>query len=127
MIRKLVGDGVSAGEGTDKIAKRIDTLYLEQIIPFRSEVIARTEALCGGNIASHAAAKSTGLKLKKTWKTTLDNRERHGHEVMNNISVDIDEPFTVDGELLDFPMDASHNASAWNIIQCRCAAIYTRY
>lgn len=125
-LRNVISTGVAAGEGIDLIAKRIDTLYLDDIIPNRSEVIARTETLGAGNIASDAAAKASGVKLTKTWRGHDDGRERASHIAMNGKTVPMDEPFDVGGEQMDFPMDDSHGASAENIIQCRCCAIYRR-
>lgn len=125
-IRDAVSAGVEAEEGIDVIAKRIDQLFLEQIIPNRSEVIARTESLSAGNIASDAAARASGVKVQKEWLTAIDGRERPEHAAVNGQVKELDEPFEVGGEYMQYCMDGSMGASAENIIQCRCTILYTR-
>lgn len=124
MIRTHILDGISEGEGIRELSKRIDTLYLEQIIPNRSSVIARTETIRASNLGSQAGAKSTGLALKKEWIATLDARTREEHLSVNKQTVPMSEPYTVAGEKMMFPGDVSLGASAGNVIQCRCTEGY---
>lgn len=125
-IRVEIANGVSEGESIREIAERIDRLYLDQIIPFRSEVIARTEVISASNLGSRAGAKASGLPLNHKWLATRDDRTREDHEQADGQSVPLDEPFIVGGERLMFPGDTSLGASAGNTIQCRCTEIYRR-
>ena len=117
-------EGVQAGESIDELAKRVDKLYLEQIIPNRSIVIARTEVISASNLGSRAGAKETGLPLLHEWIATPDERTRDAHADADGQTVQLDEPFEVDGEEMMFPGDDSLGASAENLIQCRCTEAY---
>ncbi|MBI5192770.1 MAG: hypothetical protein HZA08_04930 [Nitrospirae bacterium] len=119
-VRLELSEGVAAGEGIDVIAKRIDKLYLDKIIPHRSEVIARTEVIAASNLGSRAGAKQTGLVLNHKWISTRDIRTRNFHAAADDETVPMDTPYLVGGEQLMFPGDTSHGASGRNIINCRC-------
>lgn len=125
-IRLELTEGVADGESIPQLAKRIDNLYLEQIIPNRSTNIVRTEVVAASNYGSHEAAKQSGLTLKKVWLATDDTRTRPTHEDADGQEVDIDEPFEVGGEKLLFPGDTSLGASAQEVCQCRCTQFYRR-
>lgn len=85
--------------------------------------MAGTEAnaiMCYGELAD---AIKSGKTMKK-WHTILDGREREWHEEADSMTVPINEPFEVGGELLMYPLDTSLGASADNIANCRCTAEY---
>lgn len=123
-LRAELAAGVREGESIQELAKRVDKLYLEQIIPNRSVVIARTEVISASNLGSRAGAKETGLPLLHEWIATPDERTREAHAEADGQTVPLDEPFEVDGEQLMFPGDDSLGASAENLIQCRCTEAY---
>lgn len=136
-VRRQVDAAIKEGESVLQLSKRIDRMYLDQIIPHRSEVIARTEALQAANFGSQAAAKTTGLRLNKEWISTRDGRTR-GNDPEDRFdhfsSSDkggpdgqvrrLEEAYNVSGEKLLFPGDTSLGASAGNTIQCRCTEGY---
>lgn len=126
LLRSELRAGVEAGEGVQDIAKRIDTLYLEQIIPNRSKVIARTEVIQASNLGSISGAKATGIPgLKKVWLATRDSRTREAHALVDGETVPIDSSFDLSsGSRLMFPGDTSLGASAGDTIQCRCTQFY---
>lgn len=64
-------------------------------------------------------------KTKKTWHTIIDGNEREWHEEVNGVTVPIDEPFEVGGELMNYPLDTSLGAGAANIANCRCWVTYS--
>ncbi len=99
---------------------------MQQIIPNRSTVIARTETIAASNYGSHEAAKQSGLTLKKVWLATEDARTRPDHAAADGQEVDLDEPFTVGGAQLMYPGDVSRGAPGNEVIQCRCTQIYKR-
>ena len=123
-IQSELSDGVAAGESIPALAKRIDNLYLEQIIPNRSKTIARTETTSASNYGSIQAAKQSGLTLTKVWLATPDSRTREDHAEADGQEVGIDEAFEVGGEQLAYPGDPAGSAS--NIISCRCTTFYNR-
>lgn len=123
-VKRSVSAGVEAGEGIDEIAKRIDQLFLDEIIPNRSEVIARTETIAAANAGGDFAARSTGLPLKKEWIATRDDRTRDDHWEVNGKTVGMDDPFVVGGDRLMFPGDSSLGAGPGNVINCRCTTAW---
>lgn len=124
-IRLELTDGVAQGESIPELAKRIDTLYLDQIIPNRSTTIARTEVVASSNYASIQAAQSSGLALTKVWLATEDSRTRPAHAAADGQEVGMDEAFDVGGDALQYPGDMD-NGSANNIVNCRCTVYYKR-
>jgi HK97 family phage portal protein len=123
-IRQSLAEGVEAGESIPEIAKRIDQLYLQQIIPNRSTVISRTEVVSSSNWASQASAEGSGLTLNKVWLATEDSRTRPAHAEADGQKVALNEPFEVGGEKLMYAGDTAGSAS--NIICCRCTQYYER-
>jgi hypothetical protein len=123
-LRQSLADGVEAGESIPQIAKRIDQLYLQEIIPNRSTVIARTEVISSSNWASMASAEGSGLTLNKVWLATEDSRTRPAHAEADGQKVAMNEPFEVGGEKLMFAGDPA--GSAQNVCQCRCTQYYER-
>lgn len=124
--KKLIKDIVEAGFEEQltvpEIRDKIEKLYLEQIIPNRSMVIARTEVISASNAGSRYAAKQTGLELEKEWVATADDRTRDTHAEVDGQRVPIDEPFKVGGSELMFPGDP--NGEPGEVIQCRCTEVY---
>jgi uncharacterized protein with gpF-like domain len=110
--------GQQAGEGVDAIAKRI-TGNIPFISRQRGALIARTETHGAANYGADAAARATRLDVRKEWVAAADERTRLSHAEADGQVVQIDQPFTVDGEMLMFPGDPE--GSGGNIINCRCA------
>lgn len=105
---------------------RMVTRYRERYVKYRSEVIARTEALKAvhsGNREAFLQAAAEGVldphELVRQWNTRLDGRERDDHRVAHEQQVrGLEEPFVVGGESLMHPGDP--RASAKQVAQCRC-------
>ena len=123
-IGQIVQNGIDEGSSIVEVAEDIDGLFLEQIIPNRSMVIARTEVLPAINFGIVEAGKQSGLALNKLWMATPDDRTRDTHSAMDGAIVGLNDNFNIDGELLGFPADGSLGASAENVIQCRCAVAF---
>lgn len=60
----------------------------------------------------------------KEWRTVGDRRVRDSHRQANGQRQRIDQPFVVQGQLLMHPGDRSLGATADNVANCRCSAIY---
>jgi uncharacterized protein with gpF-like domain len=67
-----------------------------------------------------AEAESAGVTLKKQWLSTIDDRTRDTHADLDGVTIDLDEPFEVDGDTGDAPGQFSDPA---NNINCRCTMI----
>lgn len=133
LIKKRIDEGIEEGFSIDEIAENIDELYLDQIIPNRSKVIAQTETISTVNFGSQEVAKQSGLKAKKFWISTMDGKTRgysdmdeFDHLHMNGVETDVDEPYKEirSGQMLMYPGDSSLGASAGNVINCRCTEGY---
>ena len=110
---------------TQEISKKI--LALKGFSNFRAQTIAITEIGKAGSYSSFETAKQIGidneLVLKKKWIPVLDERTRINHANMASMpAIPMNEPFIVGGERMMRPRDT--NASASNVVRCRCAMIY---
>jgi len=129
-IGKIVSTGIETGQDIKQIAKEIDKLYLDEYIPKRSEMIARTETIKSSNMGSYLGANASPVELQKVWLSTKDSRTRRppespfDHLHANGKKVDINDSFEISGEKLGFPGDSSLGASAGNVINCRCTLYY---
>ncbi len=121
--RAVAGDIVL----TDAQIERMVTRYGDRFLKFRSEVIARTEALRsvheGTELLFRQAIENGNIEaetLLRTWHTASDTRVRDSHVLMNGQERPLNIPFrSGDGNDLRFPGDI--NAPASDTIQCRCA------
>ena len=87
--------------------------------------IARTETTTSSNFAAIKTAEQSDLVLDKVWISVQDNRTRitpYDHFDMNDQKQELDKPFFVGGENIQYPGDAK--ASAGNVINCRCTIAF---
>ena len=123
-LRGIVSQAIDEGLSVPNAVKLIEKVGLEQIVPRRSEMIARTEIVGASNAGSVAAAQSTELDLDAEWITTRDDRTREAHIDMDGETVPLGESFNVNGDEMEFPGDSARGASAGNVINCRCTVGY---
>lgn len=123
-VLKAINTGLGEGLGTEEIARNIRKV--SQLTPHRASTVARTEthaAATYGSIESVREAERTlGVVMNKEWLATKDDRTRPEHLAADGQQVAMDEKFTVGGEQMDRPGDS--NASAANVVACRCAIIF---
>lgn len=85
--------------------------------------IARTE---GHRITEEATfncqmeAKKRGCEIVKVWDSTLDKRTRHTHQELDGQTVEVDEPFVINGHKAMYP---SGFGVASLDINCRCCSL----
>jgi len=97
----------------------------------RAEIISATETQAAAEAAKRidldAAAifAAAQIKAKKTWRTRGDDRVRPAHAAANGQTLGVDDPFIVMGQRLQYPGDSSLGATAANVCNCRCSAIYS--
>lgn len=122
-ITKSVTSSILQGKSikgmADDLQRRIPSMNRDSAI--RTARTAVTSAENAGRMDSYAAAKKMGIKLKREWVATLDNRTRHAHAMLDGQRADIGKPFKVDGEEIMFPGDTS--APGYLVYNCRCTLI----
>ena len=121
VARAIAGDPLSEDQ-INLMTRR----YRERYIKFRSETIARTEALRSVNAGSHEMIQQAGEagkidadQITRQWNTSLDGRERKSHRDTHEQIRGFGETFkTGAGFSLLFPGDPAAPGS--ETIQCRC-------
>lgn len=121
-ITASVTRGILMGRSTRDIAadlrKHLTKMEIESAL--RAARTAVTAAENGGRAASDKLAVEMGIPLVYEWKAAHDSRTRRAHGMADGQTIEPGELFTVGGEKLEFPGDASHGASGWNLYNCRC-------
>ena len=118
-VTSSILQGKSIKHMADDLQKRITTMSRDSAI--RTARTAVTGAQNAGRMDSYAAAQKMGIKLRREWVATLDNRTRHAHAMLDGQQADIDKPFKVDGYEIMFPGDTS--APGYLVYNCRCTTI----
>lgn len=117
----------------------------DEITPVRVDAIAATEtqamaeksklveagslatAMANGEspVSGMTAENEDGStkKLMKTWRAILDSATREHHVEADGQTIPINKYFDVGGEALSYPGDTTY-ATAKNIVNCRCSAVY---
>jgi uncharacterized protein with gpF-like domain len=113
--------GLAEGLGVDATAA-----FVRDLVPglsrYRSALIARTETHGAANYGADAAARDTGLQLRKEWVAASDERTRDDHAAADGQIVGMDEPFQIGSDLLMFPGDPSADVS--QVANCRCSVAH---
>lgn len=122
-INSAVTQGILQGESIDKISQRLAATVtdMSQTSAIRNARTMTTSAQNGGRIDSYKRAESMGIKMMQVWMSTLDNRTRHEHILLDGQKRKVGEPFEVDGEKIYFPGDPS--AEPYLVYNCRCTLI----
>ena len=85
--------------------------------------IVQTEALTASSVAGFESVRALNMPFDKIWASSGLPNTRTAHAIEDGQTVDSNDPFIVDGELLMYPRDDSMGASAGNIINCACTHI----
>lgn len=122
-ITASVTSSILQGKSIPKIANDLQSRMqdMNRTSAIRTARTAVTAAQNAGRLDTYRAAQDMGIKLKKQWLATLDNRTRHAHAMLDGQTVDNDKPFKVDGYEIMFPGDAS--APGYLVYNCRCTLI----
>ena len=121
-ITEAITKGILLGDPIPEIAKRlISVANMGYNAAVRSARTATTAAECAGRTDTYKRAEKMGIQLKQQWVATLDGKTRHAHRQLDGQTVDVGQPFTVDGYKLDYPGDPK--APGYLIYNCRCTII----
>lgn len=120
-VRNELSRGISQALSYNDIARNLKNVAN---ISFNNAVrIARTE---GHRITQEATyncqveAKKRGCKILKRWDSTLDKRTRRSHQELDGQTVDVEEPFVINGRTAMYP---SGFGVASEDINCRCVSL----
>jgi len=122
-IKETIGENATIVDLQNAIyalIRKSQTFYKYQALR-----IARTETTSASNFAAMETAKASDLVLDKVWISVQDNRTRikpYDHLDMNNVKQELEKPFFVGGENIQYPGDTK--ASAENVINCRCSIAF---
>lgn len=122
-ITGSVTSSILQGKSIPKIANDLQSRMqnMSRTSAIRTARTAVTGAQNAGRLDTYRAAQDMGIKLKKQWLATLDNRTRHAHAMLDGQTVDVDKPFKVDGYNIMYPGDTS--APGYLVYNCRCTQI----
>lgn len=122
LTRALLSDPEFQTLGIKEKARILNNKF-KRIAEWQSKRIVRTETTTIANYATEQSALSMFPReqLEKTWITSMDGRERAWHGAVNNIKINANDKFLVNGEYLD----RAGQGSAANRINCRCSVAYT--
>lgn len=118
-IQKSLGENgtvIDLRNAIQSIISKNQTFY-----KWQSLRIARTETTTSSNFAAMKTAELSDLVLDKIWISVQDNRTRiipYDHLDMDNQKQELNKPFFVGGEKIQYPGDPL--ASGGNTINCRC-------
>jgi HK97 family phage portal protein len=116
LISKQVVESVAAGESTNDLAKRIQSVY--KFNTSRARIISRTESAALVSRSTDAEYKANGVS-KKRWLSSRDKETRETHLTNDNIGI-VDYNYTYPNNQV-FPSDGNGGAS--NNISCRCTLV----
>lgn len=121
LVRQILAEDF--GRGIEKVTKELYRRYLATIEKWQCRRIAQTEAMIGMAHAANDAAKTLSIHFTKEWCISGLGNTRASHEIMDGVTVDEDEPFSLPGGMMMFPHDTQFNPDAGEIINCACACI----
>lgn len=124
LANSAITQGIVQGESIPQIAKRIARVTGESSYKsaVRNARTAYTGAQNAGRMEGLHQAQALGIKVKKQWMATLDDRTRDTHADLDGQIRDVDEPFEVDGMEIDYPGDPTADPSL--VYNCRCTLVY---
>ena len=117
-LRSALRSALGAGSSISDIKKEVARIF-GFAEGYRNERIARTETLSATNYGAQEAIIQSGLKCKKEWVATLDERTRDRHAEMDGETAELDQPFS---NGLMFPGDP--DGPPEEIINCRCTEVH---
>lgn len=119
-VKNSVTQGIIQGESVDQITDRLITNLCSQN-ESKMRMFARTSitgAQNAGRIEQMHDAEGMGIKVKKRWLATLDDRTRDTHARLDGDTIPVDERFS---NGLEYPGDP--HGDPGEVYNCRCTLI----
>lgn len=126
VIVDVLSDAALSGASISEIVRALESSPgFDQM---RARRIARTETVTAANGAAVIQAKESGIDKRKIWLAINDKRTRHSHRVVDDMKVGIDQPFNVNGSLMQQPgvrkQDNGLPVPAKEVVNCRCTVAF---
>lgn len=122
-VNNIVKQGIIQGEDisqiTDRLCNDLVTANENKMRNFARTAI--TGAQNAGRQEQMEQAAEMGLKVKKQWIATMDNRTRDAHRELDGQTVDYDDSFSNELGEIRFPGDPL--ADPANVYNCRCTMV----
>ena len=127
-IKSALLQSILKGESNPKLAKRLqEAVGMNKTSAIRN---ARTMMTASHNMGKQTFAEEAvemGIKVKKMWIATNDDRTRDSHAEMDGVVVDVNEPFiltNMDGSQCELMFPADPDGDPEQIYNCRCTMGY---
>lgn len=123
VIQSAMTQSILQGESIGQIATRLATAVCDsdRVAALRNARTMTTGAQNAGRIDSYERAQDMGIKMKQQWVATLDGRTRHEHRMLDGETVEVGEPWEINGDEIRFPGDPA--APGYLVYNCRCTVI----
>ena len=132
LLRKTLAESLEEGDGLEVMKEKLQKAsasVFQEMSDVRSYLIARTETGATVNFGQMATYQATGVE-KKEWISTLDDRTRETHLIMDGKVANVGDTFEVENinggvDNMLYPSDP--NGSAGNVCNCRCTIVGVLY
>jgi len=118
----IITSGFNDGLSNPEIAKKLQSEFTTIATAYRAATIARTETAIAAAEAQERGARESGVDVVKEWVAIEDDRTRTDHSIVDGQIREMDGTFQVGPDTMKAPHDP--NASAGNVINCRCVMNY---
>lgn len=119
-IVSAIAQGVLQGESMDRVARRVRSVAdMDYRASMRTARTAMTSAQNAGRVDAYRCAEGMGIRVRKQWLATLDQRTRHSHRRLDGEVVGMDEEFS---NGLKYPGDPDSGNGA-EVYNCRCTLV----
>lgn len=127
-LKSALMQSILKGESNPKLAKRLrEAVEMNKTSSIRN---ARTMMTASHNMGKQEFAEEAvamGIKVKKMWIATNDERTRESHAEMDGVIVEVDEPFILtnsDGSQCEMMYPADPDGDPEQVYNCRCTLGY---
>jgi uncharacterized protein with gpF-like domain len=122
-VNSEVLQGILQGDSIPNLAKRLrNVTEMNKASSIRNARTSCTSAENKGRIDMIHDAEDKGVKTKKVWMATMDDRTREAHMALSGVEAEPDEPFEIFGMKIMYPGDP--DAEPEMIYNCRCTLGY---
>lgn len=118
-VVSAVTQGVLQGESMPAVARRLRSVAdMDFRASMRTARTAVTSAENAGRTDAYRRAEGMGIRVRKQWLATLDQRTRHSHRRLDGETVGVDEAFS---NGLMYPGDPE--GPGGEVYNCRCTLV----